>query len=180
EQQNSSVHAVIYTMAMRSIVLIAHDIRSTHNVGSLFRTAECMGVERLYLTGYTPHPGHEADDRLPHIVRKLEKDIEKTALGTTSMVDWSYKSNVQTLISHLKDDGYHIVALEQHDTAIALPDYSPPEKVALLLGREVEGIDPTLLSMCDDIVEIPQFGQKESLNVVQAAAIAMYHLRFAP
>lgn len=166
---------------MRSLIVIAHDIRSTHNVGSLLRTAEGMGVERVIFTGYTPFPTlPHHDPRLPHISDKLTKDIHKTALGAESLVPWSHQPDVVQTLQMLATQGYQIAALEQHPTSITLPAYRPPEKLAILLGREVEGIDPALLAHCNDILEIPMFGQKESFNVVQAAAMVLYHCRFYP
>lgn len=165
---------------MRHIVLIAHDLRSTHNVGSLLRTAECMGVHRVYLTGYTPYPHHSADTRLPHLAAKLDKAIEKTALGAATLVAWSYCQTATSVITSLQASGYEIIALEQAAGSTALPDYIPAQKVAIVLGREVEGVDSALQALCDKIVQIPQYGHKESLNVVQAAAMALYHCRFAP
>ena len=165
---------------MRSIVLIAHDMRSTHNVGSLLRTAECMGVEKIYFTGYTPYPLSASDTRLPHLSAKLHKDITKTALGAETLVNWHYHDDITSVIKTLRDENYQIIALEQASSSVELPSFSPPEKLALLLGREVEGIDPELLARCDTHLEIPQFGKKESLNVIQAAAMALYHIRFAP
>jgi 23S rRNA (guanosine2251-2'-O)-methyltransferase len=166
-------------MQKRSIVVIAHDIRSTHNVGSLLRTAEGLGVEHLYFTGYTPYPAlAQGETRLPHIANKLTAQIHKTALDAETLVPWSHEDSVEELMAQLRTDGFTLVALEQDTRSIALPDYQPPEKVALLLGREVEGIDPGLLKPCDTLLEIPMFGQKESFNVVQAAAMALYQLRF--
>lgn len=164
---------------MREVVLIVHDIRSTHNVGSLLRTAECLGVNRLIFTGYTPYPelsGSVSDARLPHIVRKLQKDISKTALGADKMIPWSYEKDITSVISSLRDEGYMILGLEQAEHSTPLHDYAPTHKIALIIGREVEGIAPELLNLCDKILEISQFGKKESLNVVQATAIALYHL----
>jgi 23S rRNA (guanosine2251-2'-O)-methyltransferase len=166
-------------MQKRSIVVIAHDIRSTHNVGSLLRTAEGLGVEHLYFTGYTPYPAlAQGETRLPHIANKLTAQIHKTALDAETLVPWSHEDSVEELMAQLRTDGFTLVALEQAEHSIALPHYQPPEKVALLLGREVEGIDPALLTHCDTLLEIPMLGQKESFNVVQAAAMALYQLRF--
>lgn len=164
---------------MRETVLIAHDIRSTHNVGSLLRTSECLGVQRVYFTGYTPYPAVTHDERLPHITAKLTKQIEKTSLGTERLISWSHEPDVFALLATLKSDDFTLVALEQSPASIPLPSFKPPEKIALLIGREVEGIAPELLEMCDVAVEIPQFGRKESLNVVQATAIALYHCSLA-
>jgi tRNA G18 (ribose-2'-O)-methylase SpoU len=164
---------------MRSIVVIAHDIRSTHNVGSLLRTAEGLGVDHVYFTGYTPYPKVAGDDRLPHIAEKLTRQIHKTALGAEDLVLWSHETAIVKLLNDLRAEGYQIVALEQTAASISLPDFRPPDNIALLLGREVEGIEPNLLKQCDVTVEIPMHGQKESFNVVQAAAMALYQCTFA-
>lgn len=162
---------------MRQLILIAHDIRSTHNVGSLLRTAECFGVEHTYFTGYTPYPTTLNDERLPHISAKLTAQIHKTALGAETMTPWIHHDSITELLQELHSQGYAIIGLEQASSSIPLPDYAPPQKLALLIGREVEGIDQALLDLCDTTIEIPQFGQKESLNVVQATAIALYHIQ---
>lgn len=162
---------------MHDLVLIAHDIRSTHNVGSLLRTAECFGVNHTYFTGYTPYPTVENDDRLPHISAKLTAQVHKTALGTEQTTPWSHNDSIYELINSLRTEGYAIVALEQTETSISLPDFRTSQKLALLIGREVEGIDANLLAQCDFALEIPQFGKKESLNVIQATAIALYHIQ---
>lgn len=165
---------------MRQIIVIAHDIRSCHNVGSLLRTADGLGVAKVYFTGYTPYPPLLTDDpRLPHLAAKIGRQIHKTALGAEASVDWQQAGDVTTILTKLKADGYHLVALEQAAGSIALPDYQPAAKIALLLGREVEGIASDLLAQVDDIVEIPMAGAKESFNVVQAAAMALYQLRVA-
>jgi 23S rRNA (guanosine2251-2'-O)-methyltransferase len=164
----------------RRIVVIAHDIRSTHNVGSLLRTAEGLGVAHVYFTGYTPYPlQSEGETRLPHLAQKLANQIHKTALDAENLVAWSYAPDIRQLLETLKQDEYTVLALEQSPSSVRLPDYQPPEKIALLLGREVEGIEPELLALCHTTVEIPMSGQKESFNVVQAAAMALYQLRFA-
>ena len=165
---------------MREIVIIAHDIRSTHNVGSLLRTAEGLGIQKVYLTGYTPYPTSEDDDRLPHLAHKLDKQISKTALGAEKSQPWEYGADLDSLLDQLEKDGFTLAALEQSDSSIRLPDYQPPQKLALVLGREVEGLEADLLERIPTHLEIPMFGQKESFNVVQAAAMALYHCRFAP
>jgi 23S rRNA (guanosine2251-2'-O)-methyltransferase len=161
---------------MRSIVVIAHNLRSTHNVGSLLRTCEGLGVDKVYLTGYSPYPAVPSDTRLPHIVRKINASIHKTALGAEISQDSEHVENVRQVIDSLKTAGYEICALEQTPRAIGLPSYVPAHKVALILGRETEGIEPEVLKLAETIVEIPMKGQKESFNVVQAAAMALYHL----
>jgi 23S rRNA (guanosine2251-2'-O)-methyltransferase len=163
----------------RDIVVIAHDIRSTHNVGSLLRTCEGLGVAHVYLTGYTPYPPLPVGDiRLPHLAAKLGRQINKTALNAETMLPWSQMDDVTACIQQLQRDGFTIVALEQTASSTPLPQYVPPAKIALLLGREVEGVAPEVLTLCDAAVEIPMFGRKESFNVVQAAAMTLYRLRF--
>jgi tRNA G18 (ribose-2'-O)-methylase SpoU len=162
----------------RQIIVIAHNLRSTHNVGSLLRTAEGLGIEHVYLTGYTPYPLTPDDARLPHISHKLARQINKTALDAERTQAWTHQEDVMGLIAELKADDYTIAALEQTPDAVALPDYNPPAKVALILGREVEGVEPAVLVASNLQLVIPMFGSKESFNVVQAAAMALYHLRF--
>lgn len=164
---------------MRSIILIAHNLRSIHNVGSLLRTAEGLGIEKVILSGYTPHPSHANDRRLPHEAAKITEQIKKTALGAEESQAWEYHQNLLPVLTHLKKQGYGIVALEQTPDSRELPKYHPPEKIAIIVGREVEGVEQEILDACDVAVEIPMFGKKESFNVVQAAAMALYHCRFS-
>jgi tRNA G18 (ribose-2'-O)-methylase SpoU len=164
---------------MREIILIAHNLRSCHNVGSLLRTAEGLGINGVYLTGYTPYPLHSNDERMPHLSAKIAKQIHKTALGAEDMVSWQHLEDITSLIHELKDAGFTVAAIEQAPHAIRMPDFTPEEKLALIVGREVEGIEQAVLNLCDMILEIPMFGKKESFNVVQAAAMAMYHCRFS-
>jgi tRNA G18 (ribose-2'-O)-methylase SpoU len=163
---------------MRSIVLIAHNLRSCHNVGSLLRTAEGLGVHKVILSGYTPYPRSDHDPRLPHEAKKIDAQIHKTALGAESLVDWEHADDIYPAIRALRAQNYHIYALEQTANAMSLPDFKPPEHLALVIGREVEGIEPEVLAACDGALEIPMLGQKESFNVVQAAAMALYHVTF--
>lgn len=164
---------------MRSLVLIAHNLRSCHNVGSLLRTAEGLGVAKVWLTGYTPYPVRDGDTRMPHLSAKLHKQITKTALGAEASQPWAHADDVFSVLEALRKDGFTIAAIEQAEHATALPDFAPPQKIALIVGREVEGVEPEILQICDRILEIPMFGQKESFNVVQAAAMGLYHCRFA-
>jgi 23S rRNA (guanosine2251-2'-O)-methyltransferase len=159
---------------MPNIVVIAHNIRSTHNVGAIFRTAEGFGITKIILSGYTPYPATVNDSRLPHIADKLTKQISKTALGAESIVPFDHLE--EPPLEELKSQGYRIVALEQADTSIPLSKYRPSGHVALLLGEEVEGITADLLGQCEDIIEIPMIGQKESFNVSVATGIALYAL----
>lgn len=161
-----------------SLVLIIHNIRSCHNVGSLLRTAEGIGVSKVYLTGITPYPLTNKDSRLPHIAQKLHKQIQKTALGAETTLDWEHEEDISGLIARLKTDGYVIGGLEQTANSTPLPEYRAPAKFALIVGNEVEGLDTQTLESCDVTLEIPMFGEKESYNVVQAAAMALYQVRF--
>lgn len=164
---------------MRDIILVAYNLRSAHNVGSLLRTAEGLGVQRVILSGYTPHPAHPNDRRLPHEASKVSSAIEKTALGAENMVKWEYHADILPVLEKLKKEGYIVAALEQTDDAHLLHKYHPPHKIVLVVGREVEGIEPEVLDACDTALEIHMFGKKESFNVTQAAAMALYHCRLA-
>lgn len=159
---------------MPEIIVIAHNIRSTHNVGAIFRTSEGFGISKIILSGYTPYPLLENDSRLPHISRKLTEQIHKTALGAETIVPFEYQETPD--IDTLRNSGYTIVGLEQDERSMMLPDYQPPAKIALLLGEEVEGIATDMRSLCDDLIEIPMVGKKESFNVSVATGIALYHL----
>lgn len=164
---------------MRRVVLIAHNLRSSHNVGSLLRTADGLGAERVFLTGYTPYPEAAHDDRLPHLRRKTATQIHKTALGAEDSVAWEHAVALLPVLQKLHAEGYTVAAVEQATGALPLPDYRPPQKLALVVGREVEGLEAEILATCDLALEIPMYGRKESYNVVQAAAMALYHCRFA-
>ena len=159
---------------MPEITVIAHNIRSTHNVGAIFRTCEGLGISRLILSGYTPYPTLPDDTRLPHIATKLTTQISKTALGAEKLVPFQYYPEPN--IEQLKNDGYVIIGLEQDPRSVPLHTFTPPKKVVLLLGEEVEGIDSELRDRCDILLEIPMYGQKESFNVSVAAGIALYAL----
>ena len=159
---------------MPEIIVIAHNIRSTHNVGSIFRTAEGFGVTKIILSGYTPYPVFSGDTRLPHIAQKLTAQIHKTALGAEDIVPFEYQDHPD--ITSLRDEGFRIVGLEQDSRSVLLADYQTPERVVLLLGEEVHGITDDLRELCDDLIEIPMQGQKESFNVSVATGIALYAL----
>ena len=177
---------------MPEIIVIAHNIRSTHNVGAIFRTCEGFGVQRLILSGYTPYPDLSlqpapphcayhleetvrADPRLPHIREKITQQIHKTALGAEALVPFDYQSELDLE----QFAGYRIVALEQAPTSVTISQYQPPDKLVLLLGEEVHGIPAETLTLVDDIIEIPMYGQKESFNVSVATGIALYALTTA-
>lgn len=145
---------------MRELHLIAHDLRSCENVGALFRTADALGVTKLWLTGYTPAP---PDSR-----------IHKTALGAEASVRFEKQEDIETVFKTLKEQGIVLVGLELTKDAIDISTYSAPDKLALVLGTETTGIPPSLLEQCDHVICIPMHGVKESLNVTISAAIASY------
>ncbi len=150
------------------IHLLLHDIRSTHNVGAIFRTADAAGVNKIYLSGYTPAP----IDRFG----RARPDISKASLGAEKTVAWESVADQVELIKILKKDKFHIVALEQDKRAVNYKDLKKSENILLILGNEVDGVDKDILSLCDDIAEIPMLGMKESLNVSVSAGIMLYSL----
>ncbi|MDO8522924.1 MAG: TrmH family RNA methyltransferase [bacterium] len=163
---------------MKNIFLALHNIRSMHNVGAIFRTADAMGIKKIYLTGYTPEPYD--------LFGKLRKDFAKTALGAEKYVAWEKTKNINSLIKKLKSEKVFIIALEQSKKSISLGSSafkSLSNRIAkfnavLILGNEVRGIPKSVLLKSDAILEIPMLGRKESLNVSVAAGIALYSLRF--
>lgn len=143
--------------------LIAHDIRSLHNVGAIFRSADAFGVEKLYLSGYTPTPPR--------------KEIAKVALGADDRVAWEPAADPLALVETLKREGFTVVALEngvRAETISAVAASIDPSRVALVLGNEVEGIPAALLAACERVAEIPMPGRKRSLNVSVATGIALF------
>lgn len=159
---------------MPEVLVIAHNIRSIHNVGSIFRTAEGFGVTKIICSGYTPYPRALDDKRLPHLTEKITKQIHKTALGAEEMVPFEHVDIPD--IDKLRKDGYRIIGLEQDKRSLMLHDYQAPNKIALILGEEVHGIEPYILDQCDDLLEIAMTGKKESFNVSVATGIALYQL----
>ena len=149
-------------------ILIIHDIRSVTNVGAMFRTADAVGIDKIYLTGFTPTPL----DRFG----RIRKDMAKSALGAEKFVPWEYKKNISNLIKKLKDDEYFIVGLEQDKKSIDYKKVKLKEKNVFIVGREVEGISKNILEKCDVIAEIPMLGQKESLNVSVAFGVAIFRI----
>ncbi|MBI2888592.1 MAG: TrmH family RNA methyltransferase [Candidatus Liptonbacteria bacterium] len=155
------------------LVVILHNIRSLHNVGSIFRTSDGAGVEKLYLCGITPVPV----DRFGNI----RKEVAKVALGAERAVPWEHAVRTAPLLARLARAGWHLLAVEQSRTAEdigkALPRLRREKKIAVLLGEEVRGVPPALLRRVERVVEIPMYGKKESLNVSVAAGIALFALR---
>lgn len=140
--------------------VICHNIRSRENVGSVFRTADAFGVNKIFLAGFTPVPPHEK--------------ISKVALGAENFVVWKKVSSVSWLITRLKKEGFEIMALEQSRKSIDIRHYRPKKNIALIIGNEAKGIPPSVLKKCDKILEIPMHGKKESLNVSVAFGVAAY------
>lgn len=163
------------------LIVIAHDIRSTHNVGSIFRTCDGFGVNKIFLTGYTPYPTTAADKRLPHIHQKLTRQIHKSALGAETTVAFEHRDNLASLLQELQQAGYFVCALEQAAGSTMLHDFwrvkckHQLRKVALLVGNEVTGLTEAL-DIVDAILEIPMQGKKESFNVAVATGVALYEL----
>lgn len=160
----------------REIILILDNIRSAHNVGAILRSADVFGVKRAYCCGITPHPQQEGDERLPYIASRAHKMIAKTALGAEHTVKTSHFTTTKRAVAVAKQAKYHIYALEQAKNSRLLGKFRPEYPCALVLGNEVDGVDQKILAFAEEIIEIPQLGQKESLNVSVAAGIALYHL----
>ena len=137
-------------------------------------------MREVFLTGYTPYPLKPGDTRMPHLAAKLHRQITKTALGAETSQPWRHADVIGDVLRALHSQGFTLAAIEQAEHSVRLPDFKPPQKIALLVGREVEGIEPEVLALCGRILEIPMFGRKESFNVAQAAAMGLYHCRFSP
>jgi tRNA G18 (ribose-2'-O)-methylase SpoU len=155
------------------IDLILDNIRSCHNVGSIFRTADGLGIRHIYCVGITPHPQIENDPRLPHVAQRAHRQIAKTALGAEETMSFSRHDEITELFN--KNDQL-VVALEQADTSIRLDTFRYEGDITLILGNEPNGIQEKTLQQCDSIIEIPMKGSKESFNVSVAAGICMYQL----
>lgn len=156
-------HAAAPSPLKGRLYLLVHNIRSLHNVGSIFRTADSFGVEELILSGYTPTP---PDPRL-----------SKTALGAEETVNWSTSRDAEDTLRKLKQQGVQIAALEQTTQSLPIHSFQPStKKLCLILGNEVTGVDERLLALTDVSLEIPQYGTKHSLNVSVAAGIALHSI----
>ncbi len=150
----------------KECILILENLRSVENVGSIFRTADGFGVKKIVLVGTTPAPLDRFD--------RVRADLAKVALGAEKSVSWEVAKSVE--VKKLKSEGYKVIALEQHPSSKRLKDFIAPEKFALIVGGEVEGVSKEVLDGADDIVEIPMAGEKESLNVSVATGVALFHL----
>ncbi|HSC52113.1 MAG TPA: RNA methyltransferase [Phnomibacter sp.] len=146
------------------LVVVLDNVRSMHNVGSVFRTADAFLIERMLLCGYTPQPPH--------------RDIHKTALGATETVSWQYFASTEEAVQALKQEGYTVVAIEQTTNSTSLPAFTwnAQQPLAVVLGNEVDGVSDEVLPLCDGSIEIPQLGMKHSLNISVAAGIVLYKL----
>ncbi|MBO9572126.1 MAG: RNA methyltransferase [Chitinophagaceae bacterium] len=146
------------------VVVILDNVRSMHNVGSVFRTADAFLISGIWLCGYTPRPPH--------------RDINKTALGATETVEWKYAGTTIEAVNVLKQEGYRIFAVEQVEKSIPLQEFSftKEEKIAVIFGNEVTGVDAEVVRNSDGCIEIPQFGMKHSLNISVAAGIVLWEL----
>jgi len=153
---------------MREAYLILHNIRSVHNVGAIFRTADAAGVEKIYLTGYTPTP-------LDRFGRE-RGDVAKTALGAQKTIPWEQYKTLSPVIKKIKKEGFFLIAIEQSKNAVDYKKVKVPNKVALLVGNEVRGLSKQTLTQCDMVAEIPMKGEKESLNVSTALGIALFRI----
>lgn len=166
-----------------NVILVAHDIRSTHNVGAFFRTCDGLGISKIIFSGYTPFPTFEGDSRLPHFADKITRQIHKTALGAESSVPFDIFKTMEGALASLKESGVTLVALEQAKNSLSpntirqkLIKTNRNKTVALIVGNEIHGVDNKTLKDVDYIMEIPMHGTKESLNVSVATAIALYEL----
>ena len=145
------------------LILVLDDIRSLHNIGSVFRTADAFLVEAIFLCGYTPQPPH--------------RDIHKTALGATETVAWQYFATTAAAVAAARNRNYSVWAVEQTNVSIPLQQMPAAEQgLALIFGNEVDGVKDTTLLLCDGSIEIPQWGMKHSLNVSIAAGIVLWEI----
>lgn len=146
------------------LIVVLDNIRSLNNTGSVFRTADAFLIEKIYLCGITATPPH--------------KDIHKTALGATESVGWEYVKDTASLIAELRDSGIITIAVEQAEKAVMLQDFipEPGKKYAVVFGNEVKGVAQDVVSGCDEVVEIPQFGTKHSLNISVSAGVVIWDM----
>ena len=146
------------------VVIVLDNIRSLHNVGSVFRTSDAFSVERLVLTGITAKPPH--------------REIQKTALGATESVNWEYFEKCVDVVQELKGSGHKVVGVEQvsGSTYLNKYDYEKGAKLALVFGNEVKGVNQEVLNLCDGFIEIPQSGTKHSLNISVSVGVVLWEL----
>jgi tRNA G18 (ribose-2'-O)-methylase SpoU len=152
----------------KDVRVLLHNIRSAHNVGSMLRTADALGMTRIYISGYSPCP----IDRFGRVV----KEIAKTALGAELSIPWEYHEDPLDVIAALKQEGFVVVGIEQDARAQDYKTYEPSEKTLVLVGSEVDGLSVELRQVCDVLLEIPMRGEKESLNVSVAFGVALFRM----
>ena len=160
----------------RRIILVLKDIRSIHNVGSILRTAEALGIKDIVYSGYTPYPEIENDSRILHLKKKIASTINKTSLDAEYNLNQQLISDLPAFLYSKKTEGFVVASLEQDSRSINIKEFDNKSNLVLILGNEVNGVDKDILNLSDFILEIPLIGKKESLNVVQATAIALYML----
>src|SRR3989344_6919424 len=151
---------------MREVRVLLHNVRSAHNVGSIFRTADAAGVTMIYLVGVTPAPR----DRFG----RVQKEIAKVALGAEGSVAWKKYASPAAIISKLKQEGWHVVGVEQDARSKNYKHFKTGDHTLFIFGNEVRGIPPSVRRMCNALIEIPMRGKKESLNVSVAAGIILF------
>ncbi len=154
--------------AEKTAYIILHNIRSVYNVGSAFRTADALGIDKIFLTGYTPTPL----DRF----KQLRKDLAKVALGAEKTLAWEYVKNPAVLVDRLRGEGVQCVAVEQFEKSVDYKMVKIEYPTAFLFGNEVSGVSKSLLSKMDVIAEIPMGGKKESLNVSVSLGVALFRM----
>lgn len=152
----------------KEVYILLHNIRSTHNVGSIFRTSDALGVSKIYLSGYTPTPLDK--------FKKPRKDIAKVALGAEKIIPWEYLEDPVKIVKKLKAQKFQVVGIEQNEKSIDYKKVKVTDKVLFIVGNEVDGMDQKFLSLCDVISEIPMSGEKESLNVSVAFGVALFRM----
>jgi len=151
------------------VAVILHNIRSAHNVGSIFRTADAAGVDKIYLTGYTPTPLDKYG--------RVQKEIQKTALGAEGFIEWEYKKRINDVVRELKKGRFSVIAIEQTKKSKDFKKYKIKRNTAFIFGNEVRGLSVKVLEKCDEIIEIPMRGKKESLNVAVTAGIILFSVK---
>ena len=152
----------------QTAVLILENLRSAQNVGAIFRTADAIGIKKIYLTGYTPAPLDKFG--------RPKKEIAKTALGAEKNIPWESVPDTMSLIAHLREDGFLIVAVEKVSGAIDYKTLESPDKVAFIFGNEVDGVLLATLGATDAVIAVPMRGTKESLNVATTAGIILFRI----
>lgn len=162
---------------MIEISLVLPNIRSAYNVGNIMRSAEIFSVKHIYFAGYTPYPIIKGkDNRLPHLAQKLHNKISKTSLGAESIVPFTTHQSFSMAVNAATRDGNRIYALEISPKSVPLNEFKLVSKSAFILGNEVDGINLKSVENLDGIIQIPQYGTKESLNVSAACSILLYDL----